>query len=73
MIDYAPDSTKVFWDDLEFKIKTEKLKIKYQKCRNMKNTERKKPSFTKRIGRKYEHVLTGTEQNNDHTWIMHKI
>ena len=64
---------KFFEMTLNSKYKTEKLKIKYQRCRNMKNTERKKPSFTKRIGRKYEHVLTGTEQNNDHTWIMHKI
>ena len=70
MIDYTPDNTKVvmsFEMTLNSKYKTEKSKIKYQRWRNMKNTEIQKPSFTKRIDRKYELVLTRTEQNNDHT------
>ena len=39
---------------LNLKYRTEKLKTKNRKNRNMKNqiTERRKPSFTKRIARK---------------------
>ena len=39
----------------------------------IQNPERRKPSFTKRIGRKCRLIKTLTEQNNDHTQIMHKI
>ena len=35
--------------------------------------KRRKPSFTKRIGRKCRLIQTRTEQNNDHTRMMHKI
>ena len=57
------------------KHRTEKLKPKKQRYRNtkMQNTERRKPSFTERIGTKFRLVLTRTEQNNDHMRIMHKI
>ena len=34
------------------------------------NTERQKP---KRIDKKYRIIETRTEQNNDHTRIMHKM
>ena len=34
------------------------------------NTERRKPSFTKRIGGKCRLIETRNEQNNDHTRIM---
>ena len=39
---------------LNLKQGTEKLQTKNQRCRSVKNqnTERRKPSFTKRIGRK---------------------
>ena len=37
------------------------------------NTERRKPSFTKRIGRKCRLILTRAEQKNDHAEMMHKI
>ena len=39
---------------LNSKYTTEKIKTKYHRNRNMKNqnTERQKPSFSKRIGRK---------------------
>ena len=54
---------------------TENVKIKYQKYRSTKNqnTKRRKPSFTRRIGRKCRLTWTRGEQNNDHTRIMHKI
>ena len=48
-----------------------------QTNRNMKNCniERQKPSFNKRIGGKCRLVLnkSRTEQNNDHTGIIHNI
>ena len=37
------------------------------------NTERWKPSFPKKIGRKYRPIWNRTEQNKDHTRIMHKM
>ena len=45
---------KSFEMTLKSKHKTEKLKTKSQRSRNMENQnkERRKPSFTKRIGRK---------------------
>ena len=36
-------------------------------------SRRRKPSFTKRLGRKCRLILTRIEENNDHTRIMHKI
>ena len=50
---------------LHSKHRAEKLKTENQRYTNTKNqnSERQKPSFTK----------THTEQNNDHTRIMHKI
>ena len=53
---------------------SEIIKTKNQN-RNMKsqNSERRKPSFTNRICRKYRLIWTRTEQNNDHTRIIHKI
>ena len=52
----------------------ERLKTKNQRCKNTKkqNTGKRKPSFTKRIGRKCKLRLTHAEQNNDHSRIMHK-
>ena len=72
-----PDNTTVIKSlemNLNSKHRTEKLKPKSQRYRNTKNqnTERWKPSFTKRIDRKGTLILFHTEQNNDHTWIMHK-
>ena len=60
---------------LNWKYITEKLKTKNKRYRNTKkqNTKRRKPIFTKRIGRKCRLLQTGTEQNNDHTRTMHKI
>ena len=48
------------------------MTTKNQRNRNMKNqnTERRKPSFTKRIGGKCRLIETRNEQNNDHTRIM---
>ena len=59
---------------LNSKDRTEIIKTKNQN-RNMKsqNSERRKPSFTNRICRKYRLIWTRTEQNNDHTRIIHKI
>ena len=55
---------KFFEMDLNSKHRTEKLKIKNQKYRNRKkqNSERQKPRFTKRIGRKCRLISTFTEQ-----------
>ena len=43
------------------------MKAKNQRNRNMKNqdTERRKPSFNRRICRKCRLIQTCTEQNND--------
>ena len=61
----------------DIKLKTYPKKIKAKKLRygNMKNqnTERWKPSFPKKIGRKYRPIWNRIEQNNDHTRIMHKM
>ena len=48
----------VFGDEPEFKHRTEKLKTKKERYRNTKiqNTERQKPSFSKRIGRKCKFI-----------------
>ena len=58
-----------------WKHRTEKLKTKNKRYRNTidQNSERLKPSFSKGIGRKCRLISTRTEQNNDHTRIMHKI
>ena len=50
------------------KHRTEKIKNKNQRNINMKNqnTERWKPSFTRRIGGKCRIIYTRTEENNDH-------
>ena len=50
---------KSFEMTLNSKHRTEKIKSKNQRNRNMKsqNTERRKPSLTRRIGRKYKPVL----------------
>ena len=37
------------------------------------NTSIRKPSFTKRTGRKCRLIQTRTEQNNDHMQIMPKV
>ena len=47
------------------KTKNEKPKIQKQK--------RRKPGFTKRIGRKFRLIKTCSEQNTDHTQIIRKI
>ena len=59
---------------LNSKHKKEKPKTKNRTYRNTKNQnpERLKPSFSKGIGRKCRLISTHTEQNNDHTQIMHK-
>ena len=66
---------KPFEMTLNSKCRIQKIKNKNQKNRNMKkqNTERRKPTLTKRIGRKCRLIKTRTEQNNDHTQIIHKI
>ena len=60
---------------LNSKHRTKIIKTKNQRNRNMKsqNTERRKPCFIKRISRKRRLIWTRTEQNNDHTGMMHKI
>ena len=60
---------------LNSKYRTEKLKTKEKTIQIHKNqnTEKRKPSFAKRLGRKCRLILTLTEQNNDHTCITHKI
>ena len=52
------------------KIKT-KRKHRYRNTKNQ-NTERRKPSFAKRIGRKCRLISTRTEQNNDRTQVMYE-
>ena len=66
---------KSFEMTLNSKYRTQKIKSKNQRYRNMKNqnTERRKPGITNRIGRECRIIYTRTEQNNDHTRIMHKI
>ena len=66
---------KSFEMTLNSKHRTQKIKSKNQRYRNMKNqnTERRKPSITNRIGSKCRIIYTRTEQNNDNTQIMHKI
>ena len=58
----------VFWDGMNSKHRTEKRKKKNQRNINMKNqnTERWKPSFTRRVGGKCRIIYTRTEENNDH-------
>ena len=72
-----PDYTKVtfFEMTLSLKHRTEKLKTKNGRYRNSKNqnSEILKLSFSKRIDRKCRLISTRTEQNNNHTRIMHKI
>ena len=73
-----PDNTNVKKSlemTLNSKHRTEKLKTKNHRYRNTKNqnTERRKPSFTKWIGRKCRLILTRTEKNNEHARIMYKI
>ena len=61
---------KSFEMTLNAKYWTEKLKTKKQKIKkHNQNTERRKPSFTKRIGRKYRLIQSRTEKNNDHMHI----
>ena len=59
---------KSFKTTLNSKHRTKKLKTKIQRYRNTKNqnTERRKSSFTKRIGRKCRRE----EKNNGHTRII---
>ena len=60
---------------LNSKHRTEKLKTKNQRYRDTKNqnTEKRKPSFTKRIGRKSDLYKPVLNIINDHTQIIHKI
>ena len=53
------------------KHRTEKIKTKIQRIRNMKsqNTKRRKPSFTKRIGRKCK-LISGIELSDSGSQIM---
>ena len=50
---------------------------RYRNTKTQKDEKKKqrirKPSFTKKIGRKYRLIETHTERNNDHTRIMHKL
>ena len=55
------------------KIKTENQRNRKMKKETPKNTERQKPSFSKKIGRKCRLLQTRTERNNDHTRVMHSI
>ena len=68
-------NSDIIKDDIEFKTQNKKIIAKNQRYRNMKvqNTERRKPSFIKIIDRKYRLTETRTEQNNNHTRIMHQI
>ena len=68
-------NSDIIKDDIEFKTQNKKIIAKNQRYTNMKvqNTERRKPSFIKIIDRKYRLTETRTEQNNNHTKIMHKI
>ena len=68
-------NSDIIKDDIEFKTQNKKIIAKNQRYRNMKvqNTEKRKPSFIKIIDRKYRLTETRTEQNNNHTRIMHQI
>ena len=72
-----PGYTKVkpFELTCNLKQRTEKLKTENKRRRNMKkqNSERVRPRFSKRISRKCRLISICIEQNNDHTWVMHKI
>ena len=69
------NAIKYFKMTLNSKHRKEKLSTKNQRYKNAKNqnTERRKPSFTKRIGRECRLTHTLTEQITDHTRIIHKI